>query len=60
MGRPDAVQALIAWAGRGPIAARVQRVEVQEADVALLHLWRPDLAGVTRAQASFALERLAP
>ena len=37
VGQPDAVQALTAWAARGPAAARVQRVEVQEADAALLH-----------------------
>jgi acylphosphatase len=31
-GTPDAVQALLAWARLGPPAARVERVEVSEAE----------------------------
>jgi len=36
LGPADAVQALINWARRGPPAAQVQRVDVREADAALL------------------------
>lgn len=36
LGPADAVQALVAWARRGPAAARVERVDVQEADAAQL------------------------
>ena len=31
-GTPDAVEALLAWARRGPAAARVERVEVSAAE----------------------------
>jgi acylphosphatase len=31
-GSPEAVEALLAWARRGPPAARVERVEVSEAE----------------------------
>jgi len=36
LGPADAVQALMDWARRGPPAAQVLRVDVQEADAALL------------------------
>ena len=36
LGPADAVQALIAWARRGPAAARVDSVDVQEVDAAQL------------------------